>query len=332
MSWGAETNIKGPKGDQGNPGAQGQQGPQGPPGVKGDTGPQGPPGASGSGSGNVTGPTPPVVDNRIVTWSGTSGTAIKDSGKLITDLAPVASPVFTGDPQAPTPATADNDTSIATTAFVKAQGYLTSSSVGGSNTQVQFNDSGALGGDADLTWNKTTNVMTLTGQLAINAGAPISLIGAGLVKGTTLVATGFPAIFSSDGSGGIVALRPNGPGDSTGQLSVNNAGAVTTQGPVTLPADPIANLQAATKQYVDGKAPLPATATPLVESGSGAVGTATKYAREDHVHPVVAGSTVVYVQDNPPAVADPGSLWVESDSGMTFVRIYDGTSTQWVQI
>jgi hypothetical protein len=39
--------------------------------------------------------------------------------------APLASPVFTGDPQAPTPATADNDTSIATTAFVKVQGYAT---------------------------------------------------------------------------------------------------------------------------------------------------------------------------------------------------------------
>lgn len=38
-------------------------------------------------------------------------------------FAPVDSPVFTGDPKAPTPATADNDTSIATTAFVKAQGY-----------------------------------------------------------------------------------------------------------------------------------------------------------------------------------------------------------------
>jgi len=38
-------------------------------------------------------------------------------------LAPLASPVFTGDPKAPTPATADDDTSIATTAFVKAQGY-----------------------------------------------------------------------------------------------------------------------------------------------------------------------------------------------------------------
>lgn len=41
----------------------------------------------------------------------------------VTVFAPVASPVFTGDPKAPTPATADNDTSIATTAFVKAQGY-----------------------------------------------------------------------------------------------------------------------------------------------------------------------------------------------------------------
>jgi hypothetical protein len=43
--------------------------------------------------------------------------------------APLASPVFTGNPTAPTPATSDNDTSIATTAFVKAQGYLTSAPV-----------------------------------------------------------------------------------------------------------------------------------------------------------------------------------------------------------
>lgn len=34
-------------------------------------------------------------------------------------LAPLASPTFTGDPKAPTPSTADNDTSIATTAYVK---------------------------------------------------------------------------------------------------------------------------------------------------------------------------------------------------------------------
>jgi hypothetical protein len=39
------------------------------------------------------------------------------------------SPTFTGDPKAPTPATADNDTSIATTAFVKAQNYITSTAL-----------------------------------------------------------------------------------------------------------------------------------------------------------------------------------------------------------
>lgn len=42
-------------------------------------------------------------------------------GHTHSDLAPINSPTFTGDPKAPTPATGDNDTSIATTAHVKAQ-------------------------------------------------------------------------------------------------------------------------------------------------------------------------------------------------------------------
>ena len=33
---------------------------------------------------------------------------------------------------------------------------------GGSTTQVQFNDAGSFGGDVDLTWNKTTNLLTVT--------------------------------------------------------------------------------------------------------------------------------------------------------------------------
>ena len=40
--------------------------------------------------------------------------------------APLASPGLTGSPTAPTPAIGDNSTKIATTAFVKAQNYLTS--------------------------------------------------------------------------------------------------------------------------------------------------------------------------------------------------------------
>jgi hypothetical protein len=46
------------------------------------------------------------------------------------NYAPLASPTFTGTPKAPTPATADSSTNIATTAFVKAQGYITAAGSG----------------------------------------------------------------------------------------------------------------------------------------------------------------------------------------------------------
>jgi hypothetical protein len=38
----------------------------------------------------------------------------------VNGAAPINNPIFTGDPQAPTPSTVDNDTSVATTAYVKA--------------------------------------------------------------------------------------------------------------------------------------------------------------------------------------------------------------------
>src|SRR3990167_1141265 len=40
-------------------------------------------------------------------------------------------------------------------------GTTAGASAGGSDTQVQFNDGGSLGGDADLTWNKTTDTLSL---------------------------------------------------------------------------------------------------------------------------------------------------------------------------
>ena len=39
-------------------------------------------------------------------------------------------------------------------------------SVAGANTQIQFNDGGVFGADADFTWNKTTNVLTVAGSAA----------------------------------------------------------------------------------------------------------------------------------------------------------------------
>jgi len=51
---------------------------------------------------------------------------------------------------------------------------------GGADTQVQFNDGGAFGGDADFTWNKTTNLLSITGGIALTGEAnetPLALSG-----------------------------------------------------------------------------------------------------------------------------------------------------------
>ena len=71
----------------------------------------------------------PVVDGTATIGSATTFARADHVHPTDTSRAPLASPTFTGDPQAPTPATGDNDTSIATTAFVKAQGYLTTNAV-----------------------------------------------------------------------------------------------------------------------------------------------------------------------------------------------------------
>jgi hypothetical protein len=57
------------------------------------------------------------VDNADLSFQASTKTYIDNADAL---KAPLASPTFTGDPKAPTPAPGDNDTSIATTAFVTA--------------------------------------------------------------------------------------------------------------------------------------------------------------------------------------------------------------------
>lgn len=80
--------------------------------------------------------------------------------------------------------------------------------------------------------------------------------------------------------------------------------------------------------------PVAATATPLVAAGTGAVGAATKYAREDHVHPAGGGGggATVISSDTPPVGAADNSLWYETDTGLLFIRVNDGNSTQWVLV
>lgn len=70
-------------------------------------------------SGDVVGPASAVNDN-LARFDGTTGKLLEDSGVAVSTLAPLASPAFTGNPTAPTASPGDNDTSIATTAFVTA--------------------------------------------------------------------------------------------------------------------------------------------------------------------------------------------------------------------
>jgi Pectate lyase superfamily protein len=103
--------------------------------------------------------------------------------------APINSPVFTGDPQAPTPSAADNDTSIATTAFVKTV-------IAGKA------DASALAGyqplDGDLTTLAgLTGVNTIYYRSAANAWSPVT-IGANLTfTGGVLAAAGTGAPLNS---------------------------------------------------------------------------------------------------------------------------------------
>ena len=66
---------------------------------------------------------PSVANSTYFFDKATNLTYFKNSGGTVLELfsatgAPLASPAFTGNPTAPTPAQGDNDTSIATTAFV----------------------------------------------------------------------------------------------------------------------------------------------------------------------------------------------------------------------
>jgi hypothetical protein len=82
------------------------------------------------------------------------------------------------------------------------------------NTQVQFNDNGAFGGDADFTYNKTTNQVTLGGDINLNDGGSFTTT-LQVVTPTANRTISFP---DATGTVGLVA-------GSSGQLVYNNAGA-----------------------------------------------------------------------------------------------------------
>jgi hypothetical protein len=96
-----------------------------------------------------------MFDPAVVTAAAKTVLDDTTTAAMLTTLggAPLASPVFTGDPQAPTAALGDADTSIATTAFVSAA--VSNTFAGGMST-------------AEYTYSTTTTTPPSTGQLRAN--------------------------------------------------------------------------------------------------------------------------------------------------------------------
>ena len=85
---------------------------------------------------------------------------------------------------------------------------------GGSDTQVQFNDGGStFGGDVDFTWNKTTNVLGITGDINLSDG------GTYTTTLQTITPTAARTISFPDATGTVALVA-----GSSGQVVYNNAG------------------------------------------------------------------------------------------------------------
>ena len=99
------------------------------------------------------------------------------------------------------------------TTFLRGDNSWVAVSPGGSNTQIQFNDSGAFGGDADLTYNKTSNVLTNKGDINLDDGGTYTTT----IQSVTATANRTITFPNATGTVALVA-------GSSGQVTYNNAG------------------------------------------------------------------------------------------------------------
>ena len=105
------------------------------------------------------------TDNRVVTVSGTAGGGGMTSW-TIEDGSSNSEPISDSETLYISGAGSVTTTFNGTTNVMTVSGTAGGGGTpGGSDTQVQFNDGGSFGGDSDLTWNKTTNELTINGSL-----------------------------------------------------------------------------------------------------------------------------------------------------------------------
>jgi hypothetical protein len=152
-----------------------------------------------SGSGTVT---------SIATGTGLTGGTITGTGtiSLSTELAPMAT------------LTGNSLKYLRVNAAETAVEYATVSggTPAGSDTQIQFNDGGAFGGDVGLLWNKITDTLTVgSGTGIITSGQKVSISSGGDGYPTEILSSNGTSASSSGGS--VVLSSGNGAPTGTSQ-------------------------------------------------------------------------------------------------------------------
>ena len=138
---------------------------------------------------------------------------------------------------------------------------------GGSNTQVQFNDAGEFGGNSNFTFNKSTSVLTVTGNIAgtnVNAG---NLLTANYVSGT-LTTSAQPNITSVGTLTGLVV------GNNTANVTFNSSGngTITATGNISA-----ANFIGNVVGNISGNIVIPGSNTGVVFNDDGNANTSTAF-------------------------------------------------------
>lgn len=190
------------------------------------------------------------------------GTSLLTFADITTGYAPLASPTFTGDPKAPTPVQFDNDTTIATTAFVKAAGLQAAGFVNIAGTRtLDANDVGKFlfyGGSSPVT-------LTLPSAGAYpNGSSFVFFNGSGSTADVTFVPSGADTFNLSTAS---IVVKPG-----AGIMFCSVGGSwnpVIGEGKLRYVSDFAASLAAGGYQKLPGGL--------IMQWGKGAVGTAVTF-------------------------------------------------------
>jgi len=238
-----------------------------------------------------------------------------------TTRAPLASPTFTGDPKAPTPTPGDNDTSIATTAFVSAAvgtatvppatvaPLMDGAAAVGTATKyaredhVHPSDTAKQAADADLTAvaalsgtgiaRRTSATPTWTVGTAVT-NAELATMPAFTFKGNNSGGAAVPidvdiaalTAKASPGGGDFLLLSDQAASGSWKKLAISNLPGAAGG----IPEAPNDGLQYGRQslgwtQITGGGGASPSNALPLV-NGTANAGASALYSRGDHVHPI----------------------------------------------